>query len=414
MTAEEKDFLCGFLLIKIDVSSTNTFPISGVRQLVRDYVQLKGRHDVDKIWTASGGLPSLHWTNDFLRSYKSQLQRCSSGVQRTSQRRLNASSIHTQANHFNVINILNKECKIVGCSSTDETSAGDNNIKDIMENRALNEFITIKGQKANIPQSQFQGHFSGLFTVGVKLNSDNQFKAMDKFPVLCVQSGSEDKEGETSLFTPEDTDTIFPNSFHTVNESGSVNKKLFQKTLLEILLPHIKKEFPNLKYGGDMFMMTYDCPSIHNVDDTTLMTLREAGIILVGLPKNSTHWSQPCDHRYVFGALKKQYYKLLDEFLRNRREREAHLRADQQSSATIRGDVILPLLTQAWEQVTPRRIVGAFRETGLLPGNTPEIIRVRTEAQNAIMSRAPDAHTKLKVEEPTTPTPTMTFRPSQL
>ena len=135
-------------------------------------------------------------------------------------------------------------------------------------------------------------------------------------PALFVHpEGKVDADGKVGFKLPEKLEDVLPNARHVTQAKGSITQESFENYLMKQVLPFWQEQFPDLEKDVKDVFYTYDLPSIHNVSDRVLEAFREAGIILYGLPSNSTAWSQPCDSRLVFGAFKKEYYKSIDEFL---------------------------------------------------------------------------------------------------
>ena len=150
---------------------------------------------------------------------------------------------------------------------------------------------------------------------------------MGTFPSLNVHTGKE------SAAIPELDSECLPDAHHVVHESGSVTLEVFEEYLLKVILPFLQRQFPGLRKDVEEFLfnLVYDIPSVHNVSDT--------GVIITGLPPNSTHRSQPCDNRAVLGAFKKGYYHLFKTFLVARQGR-------QETQKALDPSDILPLKTR--------------------------------------------------------------------
>jgi hypothetical protein len=154
-----------------------------------------------------------------------------------------------------------------------------------MKQRSLAGHVTSTGATTAIPAAEFAKHLSLLIGVGCKLEKKDgkeTMVAMETFPNLYVHSGKE------SVALPEHASQMLPNNHHVVHESGSVTQETFSAFLMDILLPFIKSQFPTLKKDEREFLLVYDIPSVHNVSDAVLKAFLEAGIIIYGLPPNST------------------------------------------------------------------------------------------------------------------------------
>ena len=87
---------------------------------------------------------------------------------------------------------------------------------------------------------------------------------------------------------------------------------------------------------------------------------RDHGIILYCFPPHSSHVLQPLDVT-VFGPLKKQWNKSIDDF------KSEHKRAMTKLD-------FFPVFDKAWKNSTnPRNAISGFRKTGLIPFNADNV-----------------------------------------
>ncbi len=190
----------------------------------------------------------------------------------------------------------------VQIGNIDETSAADQKSAERMKQRGLAGQLTNVGCEPMIPAAEFAKHLSLLIGVGCKLVTragHEHIESMGSFPSLSVHTGKE------AASMPELNSDCLPNAHHVMHESGSVTLDIFEEYLMKVILPFLKRQFPDLRKDVQEFILVYDIPSVHNVSDKVLTAFLEAGVIIYGLPPNSTHWSQPCDNRAVFGAFKR-------------------------------------------------------------------------------------------------------------
>jgi hypothetical protein len=116
----------------------------------------------------------------------------------------------------------------------------------------------------------------------------------------------------------------------------------------------------------------------------------DAGVVLYGLPPNSTHWSQPADMKQIFGQFKNIYYKLLDNYLLDRCDGD-----DDTDKGALGAEHVLPLIKKAMLTITGRQILAAFVACGLSPGQSARLVQERLEAQQVVISAAPDLNNSL-------------------
>ena len=156
-----------------------------------------------------------------------------------------------------------------------------------------------------------------------------------------------------------------------------------------IIVPYIEKHTPGgLKKGEREALVTYDLPKIHSLPAWFLAEMLEKGIHILAFPHNATAWAQPLDNRHAFGAFKSAYYDEVDGYLRDLQEQQVD---ENVNISKIPTHVVLMLIKKAWEKMSPKRVLAAFRGCGLVIGQSEAMKQLRKDAIAKVISEAHDA-----------------------
>jgi hypothetical protein len=133
--------------------------------------------------------------------------------------------------------------------------------------------FVILGATPTIPKAEFKDKLSMLTGIGVKVEKDSKgietLVAMDHFPTLIVH--------KNTIHCPPDPNDAVPNSFHIPHESGSVTQKSFEEYLINIMLPWLKEQFPELANRSDA-----DLPKITLGAEHILPLIKGAFLAITG------------------------------------------------------------------------------------------------------------------------------------